>query len=216
MFATCLFAGKPRLPALLRRAALGVAAALTLSLPAAAATITQNMQFTPQWASGWTQATVGSIDFAQGTNAVQALTARMFVRDQGWGGHDYWSNDLRIGLIRNGTNVWSTRIAGAGRAGLNPMWQSYDILDNQTALNGLNTALSAVDWSVTTDLQLRAYTDGLGWPGWAIGVYWGQLSVTSSSAPHPVPLPAGALMLVSGLALLRGASRQRPTATATR
>ena len=197
-----------RLSQVFKNATLANIFALGLGTTVHAASVTQEMVLSPTTASGWTQVTVGSVDFANGTNNISALTGNMSVQDQGWGGHDFWSNHLRIGLFENGTQLWSTRIAGAGRAGLNPIVQSYDISQSPTSLSGLNAALAAVAWTPTTDLKLQAYTNGLGWPGWQIQVNSGNLSVTSSVAA-PVPLPAGAFLILSALGAIGFATRAK-------
>jgi hypothetical protein len=172
-----------------------------------ASTISQTETLTPTTAYGWTTVTVGSIALANGTNVIDDIFGAASVRDQGWGGHDYWGNDLRLGLFDGATQLWSVRMAGAGRAGLNPIAQIFDITVISGALDGLNTALSGVAWTPTSDVRIDAYTAGHGWSGWSITVDSGSFTVESSIAP--VPLPAAASLLLAGLAGLGVAGRMR-------
>lgn len=197
-----------RLSHMIKSSAAVAAIVAASSFGASAASVTQDMTFAPTTATGWTQVTVGSLNFANGTKSVSAMTATMSVEDQDWGGHDYWSNQLRVGLFEDGGELWSTRIAGAGRDGVSPIEQTYDILQDQTALDGLNAALVSLDWMPTSDVELRAYTNGLGWPGWSITVNSGNLSVTSSDVAV-APLPAGVFLMMSGLGLAGVAARRK-------
>ena len=178
---------------------------------AQAVTITQNTTFTPTTATGWTNVTVGSISLADGTNFVSDMTGNASVQDQGWGGHDFFGNDLRVGLFDGATQLWSVRMAGAGRVGLNPINQVFDISTIAGALDGLNAALQTITWTPSSDVRLDAFTAGNGWPGWSITVNSGNLSVTSGVAPVPVPAAAG--LLLAGIGLLGAAGlRKRKTA----
>lgn len=172
---------------------------------ASASTITQSVSFNPTYATGWGEKIVSSISLTNGPREVTALTAVASVQDQGWGGHSYGGNDLRLGLYDGATRVWNTHIAGAGRAGLNPINQTYDISSYPSALQGLNAALLAISWSPTSDVQLKTFTSGYGYPGWSIRVNSGSMTVSSVAA---VPVPAGAVLILSGFGLF-GAARWR-------
>jgi hypothetical protein len=186
---------------LLKKMTLTIALVATFGTSAfASPVVTQTTAPTSSDTCCWSQASLGSITLASGTDTILGLTSTMTIWDQGWGGEDATDNQVIIGLFDNGVGIWGQHVAGGFH---NVTTQTFDISSDPTALASLNAALDGIDWSAAPTVTMQMISAGLGYPGWELHTSNASFSVTS------VPEPTSIALLGLGLFGFAAARRRK-------
>lgn len=138
---------------------------------------------------------IGNITFATGTDAISALTTSVDLVDQGWGGQCPSCNHVYIALFdTDNKQVWSQHVAGALHDWTHEV---YDITTDLGALESLNAAMGAMNYSAGGTASMKMFADPISWGGWELTVNNAGMSITSDAAN--VPEPASLALLGLGL-----------------
>lgn len=148
----------------------------------ALATVVQSTSPAGSYDTGWSSTTLGTINFANGTNSILGLTSAMNIADQGWGLSDPNANHVMIGLFSNGTNLWAQHVAGGHHGWTH---QTFDIASSPALLASLNLALDGVNWSTNPTVAMKMYTSTIGYQGWSLSTSNASFTVTSAEVPEP-------------------------------
>lgn len=178
----------------IKKLALGIAFVATFS-GAAFASVVQTSSGGSFYAyQGWGDHEIGNITFATGTNTISALTTSVDLVDQRWGGQCD-CNQVYIGLFdTNNNRVWTRHVAGATHDWTN---QVFDVTSDLVALNSLNAAMGAMDYSAGGTASMKMFANPVGWGGWELTVNNAGMSITSDATN--VPEPASLALLGLGL-----------------
>lgn len=151
----------------------------------------------------WSWHTLGSVDLAQWTNQLTALSGQATTWDQGWGGQDP-GQGVFIGLYINNVDVYNVHVAGAVHGATTGF---YDINTHPTDLLNINALLGGINWvNPSTSARLTMFAEQQAYGGWTLNVQNASFSATTSAVPEP----ASIALLASGLIGFTASRRKKP------
>lgn len=180
---------------IVKKLAIGFAFAAFFSATAFASTVDTSSGGYYDGYEAWGAFEVGNITFSTGTNAIMALTTSVDIADQGWGGECPACEPVYIALFdTKNQQVWGETVAGAMHGWTH---QEFDITTDFDALNSLNVAMGAMDYSAGGTSSMKMFASPIGWGGWELHVANAGMSITSDVTN--VPEPASLALLGLGL-----------------